>query len=247
MAEAGSAAVSLATFLIAGTVKGVIGLGLPTISLGILTATLGLEPAMALMLAPSFVTNLWHAMAGADRRAMLARTWPFITAATVSVGLGAAALPRLGSGLLSSLLGVLLICYGATGLSRALPPLPRRAEAWLGPLAGITNGVFTGLTGSAVVPGVAYLESIGLPRDQLVQAMGVLFAASTAALALALAVLGRLTLDLNILSVLAVAPALLGMRVGQSLRQRLSEARFRAIFFHSLLVLGAWLALRHLL
>ena len=57
------------TFLLAGLVKGVIGLGLPTISLALLTAALGLPQAMALLLVPSFVTNLWQAVAGGKGRA----------------------------------------------------------------------------------------------------------------------------------------------------------------------------------
>ena len=54
------------TFLLAGGVKGVIGLGLPTVSLGLLTAVLDLTTAMALLIVPSFVTNLWQAMAGGN-------------------------------------------------------------------------------------------------------------------------------------------------------------------------------------
>ena len=42
-------------FLLAGTVKGVIGLGLPTVSLAILTIAMDLTSAMALLLIPSFV------------------------------------------------------------------------------------------------------------------------------------------------------------------------------------------------
>lgn len=241
---AGTLLVVGATFLLAGTVKGVIGLGLPTISLGILTAALGLEPAMALMLGPSFVTNLWQAMAGGHAATVLARTWPFLLTATLAVGIGAAGLPHLGSGLLSALLGLLLVCYAIVGMTRPALTLSPQAARRVWPVAGLLNGIFTGLTGSSVVPGVPYLQALGLPRDQLVQAMGALFAASAAALFLALAVLGRLTLDLNLLSLLAIVPALLGMRLGQSLRQMLSEARFRTLFFQALLVLGAWLVLR---
>jgi hypothetical protein len=65
------------TFLLARCVKGVIGFGLPTVSLALLTATIGLQPAVALMLAPSFVTNLWQAMIGGNGRTVLVRTWPF--------------------------------------------------------------------------------------------------------------------------------------------------------------------------
>ena len=44
-------AVIAGTFLFAGAVKGVIGLGLPTVSLGLLTAALDLRTAMALLIA----------------------------------------------------------------------------------------------------------------------------------------------------------------------------------------------------
>ena len=54
------------TFVLAGGVKGVIGLGLPTVSLAILTATLGLHSAMALLVAPSLVINVWQALVGGN-------------------------------------------------------------------------------------------------------------------------------------------------------------------------------------
>ena len=74
-----------ATFLLAGGVKGVIGLGLPTVSLAILTATVGLQPGMALLLVPSFMTNLWQAMVGGNFFEILKRTWVFLLMATVTV------------------------------------------------------------------------------------------------------------------------------------------------------------------
>ena len=49
------------TFLLAGMIKGVIGLGLPTVSLAILTVVIGLPQAMALLLVPSLLTNVWQA------------------------------------------------------------------------------------------------------------------------------------------------------------------------------------------
>ena len=70
------AAVVAAVFVLAGTVKGVIGLGLPTVALGLLAASVGLERAMALMLVPSFVTNVWQAVAGRHLRGGLRRPSP---------------------------------------------------------------------------------------------------------------------------------------------------------------------------
>ena len=75
------------TFLLAGTVKGVIGLGLPTVSLAILTVAFDLPQAMALLLVPSFVTNLWQAMVGGHARELIARLWLFFATGDVC-GLG---------------------------------------------------------------------------------------------------------------------------------------------------------------
>ena len=236
--------VTCLTFLLAGAVKGVIGLGLPTVSLGLLTAAFGLPQAMALLLVPSFVTNVWQAVVGGNGRAILARIWPFLLMATVTVWIGATALTRVNVALLSALLGVLLVVYSVMNLTRLRITIAPRQEVWLGPVIGTANGVLTGMTGSFVVPGVLFLQAIGLPRDMLIQAMGMLFTASTVALAVALQGNGLLTAGLGALSGIAVVPAIAGMVAGQLVRKRLSEDMFRRIFFLSLLVLGTYIIAR---
>ncbi len=230
-----------ATFLLAGAVKGVIGLGLPTISLGLLTVLLDLPSAMALLIVPSFATNLWQAAVGGNGRALLRRIWLFLAVATATIWIGATALTRLDLALLSTLLGLLLIAYAGLGLSGFRLSLSARQELWAGPAFGLANGVLTGMTGSFVVPGVMFLQAIGLTRDQLVQAMGMLFTVSTAALALALHGNALLNRELALTSAAALAPAILGMIAGQGIRRRLSEARFRQVFFVGILLLGGYI------
>lgn len=229
------------TFLVAGAVKGVIGLGLPTFSLAILTVAIGLPEAMGLLLVPSFATNLWQAAVGGHGRAILRRVWPFLIMATATVWLGASALTRVDPSLLSALLGVLLVVYATVSLAGRRFALTARQEAWAGPLAGAVNGLLTGMTGSFVVPGVMYLQAIGLPRDMLIQAMGMLFTASTLALAFALQGNSLLTVELGALSAAALLPAIAGMAAGQRIRKALSERLFRRVFFVSLLILGAYI------
>ena len=86
-----------------------------------------------------------------------------------------------------------------------------------------------------------FLQAIGLPREMLIQAMGVLFTLSTAALAAALKGNGLLSAELGVASALALAPAALGMAFGQRIRQRLSEPVFRQLLFAALLVLGVYI------
>ncbi|MBA3447708.1 MAG: sulfite exporter TauE/SafE family protein [Pseudaminobacter sp.] len=230
-----------ATFLLAGLVKGVIGLGLPTVSLALLTAALGLPQAMALLLVPSFVTNVWQALSGGNCWTVVRRIWPFLVMATVTVGLGALALTRVDLDLLSALLGLLLIAYSIVNLGGVRITVPAGQEMWMGPVIGATNGVLTGMTGSFVVPGVMFLQAIGLPRDMLVQAMGILFTLSTVALAVALGGNGMLSAELGGMSAAALVPAIAGMVLGQKLRSRLSEPVFRRCFFLALLAMGLYI------
>ena len=228
-------------FFIAGAVKGVIGLGLPMVSLGLLTVALDLQTAMALLVVPSFVTNLWQSAVGGNAKVIVHRFWPFLATATVTVWIGVAALARLNTSLLTALLGAQLVMYSLVSLRGIKLTISIRHERWAGPLIGSANGVLTGLTGSSVVPGVMFLQAIGLPRDVLIQAMGMLFAASTLALAAALQQANFLTADHGVLSSAAVLPAIAGMTGGRWIRKGLSEQRFRTVFFVALLVLGAYL------
>lgn len=229
------------TFLLAGGVKGVIGLGLPTVSLGLLTAALDLTTAMALMVVPSLVTNLWQGAVGGHLGALLVRLWPFFLAATVTIWLGAEALSSLDLSWLSALLGLLLMIYAGTALAGLRLTIGPGAERVAGPGFGLVNGTLTGMTGSFVVPGVLFLQAIGLPRDALIQAMGILFSLSTAALAMALQGHGLWTSALGLTSLAALVPALAGMVLGRRLRRKMSEAVFRRVFFGAILVLGVYI------
>lgn len=246
MIEPLTAAAIAATFLLAGTVKGVIGLGLPTVSLAILTALFDLPSAMALLLAPSLATNLWQACIGGNALALFRRLWPFFLCATATIWLGAQALTHIDFDLLTRLLGLLIVVYAVTSLAGFRLSIAPGKETWCNPVFGTINGVLTGMTGSFVVPGVMYLQALGLPRDMLVQAMGILFTVSTVGLALALGGGGFLTVDLGIQSAAALAPALAGMYLGQKIRRLLSETQFRRAFFISILILGGYIAFRTL-
>ena len=229
------------TFLLAGGVKGVVGLGLPTVSLGLLTVALDLTTAMALLLAPSFVTNVWQAISGGNGRELLLRIWPFLLMATATVWIGAAALTRLDLSFLTALLGGLLVAYSILNLAGVRLTITAPRETWAGPFFGMVNGVLTGMTGSFAVPGVMFLQGIGLSPHMLVQAMGMLFTVSTLALAIALQSNNLLSMQLSLVSAAAVIPAVLGFVVGQRIRSRLSEARFQQVFLFAILVLGLYI------
>ncbi len=241
MTDPGTMASIAIIFLLAGMVKGVVGMGLPAVSLGLLTATFDLTIAMALMIIPSFATNLLQATHGGHGLMLIGRLWPFLTIAAITVWVGTQVLTTIDLTLLSGLLGLLLVVYAVQGLLGPGISIPRRWQIWTGPVFGATNGILTGMTGSFVVPGVLYLQAIGLCREALIQAMGILFTVSTIALALCLQGRNLLNAELGLTSGAALIPAFLGMAIGQAVRRQLSESSFRRIFFHAILILGIYI------
>lgn len=244
--DAITVAVIVATFFFGGSVKGLTGLGLPPIVLGILTATIGIQPAKALILIPTLLTNVLQAYVGGNGRALVARTWPFLLAATALTATGAVTLRYFDATVMSCLLGVVLMAYGGSGLFRMRLNIRNEWVHPAGLLFGATNGFLTGLTGSSAVPGVFYLQSIGLSRDELIQGMGILFTLSTIGLAWSLRMQDLLSRELGVMSAVALIPALLGMWIGQLVRRRIPEATFRTVFYIALVLLGLYIAIRNL-
>ena len=151
-----------------------------------------------------------------------------------------------GSGAMLAL-GLALAGYAAWGLLGRPLALPARHEAWLGPVVGALTGAVTALTGVFVLPAVVYLQALRLPRDELIQAMGLSFTSSTLALGVALAGQGGYATPWAGASLALLVPALAGMALGQRLRQRISVAVFRRCFFIGLALLGLYMAGRELL
>jgi uncharacterized protein len=238
--------VATLTFLLAGFVKGVIGLGLPTVSMGLLMLVMAPAKAASLLIVPSFVTNVWQLAAGPSFKRLAYRLWPMLAGVVVGTLAGTGLLTGSHAGQAAIALGLLLMLYALLGLTSVRFSVPPRVERWLGPLIGAVTGLVTAATGVFVIPAVPYLGALNLDKEDMIQALGLSFTVSTIALAVALAAGGAFALGDIGVSTAALAPALLGMAAGGAVRGRFSEKTFRLVFFGGLLVLGAHLASRAL-
>lgn len=239
------AVTAIGVFVLAGFVKGVIGLGLPTISIGLLSLLMPPAQAAALLVVPSLLTNVWQ-VAGPGGWALLRRLATLLVGLCVGVALGAAAFGGVGGRAAGLLLGAALVAYALLSLAAWRPRVAPGAERWASPLAGVATGLVTAATGVFVIPAVPYLQALGLAKDELVRALGLAFLVATVALAASLGHGGALAAPQAVASLLAVPPALLGMGLGQRLRGRLTPETFRRWFLLGLLALGAWLLVRGL-
>jgi uncharacterized membrane protein YfcA len=232
-----------AIFVLAGFVKGIVGLGLPTVAIGLLGLMMTPAQAAALLVVPSLLTNIWQSAAGPVLVRLLRRLWPMFLGICLTTWMTASILTGANSGRARIALGIALVIYAALGLSKIKFSVPPRAEIWLCPLVGLATGLVTGATGIFALPAVPYLQALGLKKDELVQALGLSFTVATAALAVALMDNGVLHLAAMKVSSLALVAALVGMVIGQKLRDRVSPETFSFYFLLGLLLLGGHLAL----
>ncbi len=238
--------IAITAFLISGLVKGVLGMGLPTVGIGLLSLVMTPAEAAVLLVVPTLVTNVWQLTLGPGLLPLLKRLWPFLVATAV-VALLSSSLLADPSGRAAAWLGAALVVYAVLGLCAVRMKVPPDAEPWLGPLTGAVSGLVTGATGVSGVPAVIYLNGLGLDKDELIQALGITFTVAMLALAAGLWRHGIFHSAIVGGSTLALVPALLGMLLGQWIRKRISAAVFRTCFFVGLLLLGVHLASRTLL
>ena len=237
-------AVVTATFLLAGCVKGVVGMGLPIVAMGLLGAVMAPLQAASLLVVPSLVTNLWQMVAGPDLRVLSRRFASMMATVCVGAFLGIGLLTGASTNIAAGTLGAVLALYALVGLYAPRFHVRPQIEPWLSPVVGLITGIVTGATGVFAIPAVPYFNSLNLEKEDLIQVLGISFTVSTIALALALAVNGQFQARTAWISLLAVVPALAGMYVGQHIRGRLQPEVFRRWFLLGLLVLGAYMVMR---
>lgn len=250
MPEAGDtllAAAAVAVFFLAGVVKGAVGLGLPTVALGLLGIFMPPAQAAALLVVPSLVTNVWQAAAGPHFGAIVRRVWPMFAGICAGAWLGFLLVPRTDSEIPAIALGIALFAYAALGLSNVHWRPPVRGARGVAGGVGVATGVITAATGVFAIPSAPYLQALGFTKDALVQALGISFTVSTIALAAVLAGDGLLLPALGLLSLLCLGATVLGMVAGRYARRFLDEDAFRRLFYVSLLLLGLYIAARGLL
>ena len=232
-------ALVVVAYLLAGFVKGVIGMGLPTVAMGLLAAVISPAQAAAILIAPSLATNVWQMVAGPYLVGLIKRLGGMMIGMFVGAWLGNGMLTGGNAKHAAIGLGIVLIVYALIGLSKVKFSIERRTEIWLGPIVGVLTGIVMSATGVFVIPALPYLQAIGFDKDELVQALGLHFTVSTIALALVLWDGGVINLSLGTLSLLAIVPAVAGMYVGQRVRARISADAFRLFLYIGIMALGA--------
>jgi uncharacterized membrane protein YfcA len=229
-------------FLLAGFIKGVLGLGLPTVAMGLLAVTMPPAQALAIVIVPAIITNIWQTFVGPYLRDIIARLWPLMLGTAAGIWLNRGMLTGPYAPYATVVLGALLVIYAFLGLSKFSFKVARPDEKWIGGIVGLITGVISATTGVQVIPSMPFMQAIGMEKDELVQALGVFFTVATVALAFNLTTAGLLTEATALPGAVAMAASFVGMFIGQAVRTRMKPDLFRRWFLIAMIFLGLYLA-----
>jgi uncharacterized membrane protein YfcA len=166
------------------------------------------------------------------------RFWPLYLASLPGLLAGFALLVAVDAAISRAVLGCVLFVYALWSL--LAPPLicPARLAAWLTVPVGFATGLINGLTGSQVMPVLAYMMALGIDKALLVPAINLSFTLSSLVMLALLGGAGLASVDLLGVALLTTPLVALGIHLGGRLRRRLPEASYRRAVLLVLLVTG---------
>ncbi|MFQ5995215.1 MAG: sulfite exporter TauE/SafE family protein [Acidiferrobacterales bacterium] len=232
------------TLLLAGIVKGVLGIGLPVISIPLLALVLQVPQAVALLPIPILVSNVWQAFYGGYFFTSLRRFWALILALIAGTAVGVKVLATVDQQVLFGLIGVIVILFSLTNYLQPQLHLPKRGELSVGIIVGFVGGVLGGLSTIFGPPLIMFLIALRLSKDEFVGTIATLYLTGAVPLLIALGAFDVMGLKELLWSALATVPLFLGVLLGQLLRNRLNQEVFRKGLLAMLVIAGIALVRR---
>lgn len=231
-------------FVVGGLVKGLLGVGLPLITVPLLALVIPSPKAIALMVMPIVLSNLWQSAVGGHTRSALKRFSSLLVPMVILTAITARLTFDLPVSTLNMLVGgAVLIATGMIAWQPQLHVAPRVERRW-GALVGVLTGILGGISSLMGPFLISYLVALRLPREVFVGSISLIYLAGAAPLYVVMALSGVLGWGELTASALALAPMSLGMLVGTRLRQHVSEARFRKLMLIFLVCVALALFLR---
>ena len=222
----------------AGTVKGLVGIGLPLVSLSLLSLFLPLADAVILMPVPIIVANTWQSFSKPYFVPALRRFWPLVLAMFVGTVVGAQVLTSLDAASLNLLVGALMVLFSLSSFMNPQMRLPARFERELGVVVGAAGGFMGGVSALFGPPIILYLASLRLDRESFVGVISSIYLCAAVGLVIVFGSVGVMSQAQFVESAIASVPLMLGVWAGQRYRGGIREAAFRKLLLVVVLGVG---------
>ncbi|MEW2918110.1 sulfite exporter TauE/SafE family protein [Ruegeria sp. ANG10] len=233
---------------VAGWVKGMVGFAMPMILVSGLSMFLPPDLAIAGLILPTLVTNVFQALREGVPAAVSAikQFRIFLLVGFVFLALGAQVVSAVPASTFLLMIGLpvtVFALFQVLGMQLTLSKPSARVEVGIGAIAGFVGGM-SGIWGP---PTVAYLTALNTPKAVQMRVQGVIYGLGAVALLLAHLGSGILRAETAPFSAALIVPAVFGMWVGLQLQSRIDQVLFRRVTLLVLLVAGLNLLRRGLM
>jgi uncharacterized protein len=227
-----------AAFVLGGVVKGTLGVGLPMFVIPILSHSMPPARAIAILLLPVLVSNLWQLLQSGISREGLRRFMPLVVGLVVTTLLTVRATLNLPEDTLRIIVAcVVLVAVALLSFNWQPKGELKREPIWsagVGLISGIMGGVST-LSGPLII---SYLMALKLPREIFVGTVSAIYFAGAVSIYGSMIAMDQIDQSQLVTSFAALLPMSIGLLVGQRLRGKLSDQVFRRVMLGFLCVVA---------
>lgn len=231
-------ALGAAVLILGGVVKGVVGIGLPVVTIAVMSNFLPVHVVLGLVTFPIVLTNFWQAIHTGNILEPIRRYWLVIAVLLVTLWFSAKLVVLVEPAVMYGLLGGTVLIFILSNFIRELPTIPRSAEWWAGPLAGLIGGFLGGISTIWGPPITLYFLMLRMKKEEFVRTVGLIWFCASIPLVLAYMKYGILNAQTIPLSLAACVPGVIGLVIGQKIRRRINQDTFRKVLLAFLFLVG---------
>ena len=227
-----------AIYFLAGTVKGIIGMGMPTLAIGFSTIAIDPRTAISYVVIPMIFLNIWQIKRAGQTWAAIQRYIPFAFTLCIGVFVSSLFAGQASDQILYAFTGVAIIAFVLVNATTWAPKIPKKHDAKAQFGFGGIAGVLGGFAAIWAPPLAIYLTARNVTKDEFVRATGLLIFMGSLPLCASYMAQGIITANIAVISLSLLLPAFCGFGVGEWLRHRLSEKRFRRVLLFLFFAMG---------
>ncbi len=228
----------LLAYFIGGITQGILGVGLITVVISLLSFVIDVKETIALVIIPTIITSFFQMINGSNLKAIIKDTKYFLVFSTLIIVPGVFLLKVLESDLILIFIAILLFMNSSLSLSNRVVAIPNHQNSIIQVSAGSLNGFIIGLTSIYTMPFVFLLQSLKYDKEKTVQFMGLAFLLYSIMQFISFSYSKLISINTIVPSLIVTLPVIIGFLLGKKIRSFISEKLFKKLFYLMLLLMS---------
>ncbi len=228
----------LLAYFIGGITQGILGVGLITVVISLLSFVVDVKETIALVIIPTIITGFFQMINGSNLKVIIKDTKYFLVFSTLIIVPGVFLLNVLDSDLILIFIAILLFMNSSLSLSNRVVAIPNHQNSIIQLLTGSLNGFIIGLTSIYTMPFVFLLQSLKYNKEKTVQFMGLAFLLYSSMQFISFSYIKLISINTIVPSLIVTLPVIIGFLLGKKIRSFISEILFKKLFYLMLLLMS---------